>query len=102
MEFLGVSPAVVLGIKMVAGFVAAVVGIALWSHTREPAWIVVIAATLVAYVEVIFQFLDLVGIFSLDYFLVGGVSVLRVIFAAAVPLLYAVGLFLAIRSITKP
>lgn len=102
MEFLGLSPAVVLGIKMVAGFLASVGGIALWAHTREPSWILIILATLVGYIGVIFEFLDLIGIFSLDVWMPGGVSLLRVLFAAVVPVLYAIGFILAVRSFVKP
>lgn len=102
MEFLGLSPAVVLGIKMVAGFLAAVGAIALWAHTRESSWLLIILATLLGYVGVVFEFLDLIGIFSLDTWVIGGVSLLRALFAGGVPLLYAVGFLLAVRSFVKP
>ena len=89
-------------LRMSFGFVAAVAGIALWAHTREPAWILVIAATLLGYVEVLFRFLDALGILSLDTWVWQGVPVIRLGFAVGVPLLYALGLWGAIRSIRKP
>lgn len=90
MEFLGFEAAVLIGIRLIGGFLAAVAGIFLWSQSREPAWILVILATLLNYIEILFQFLDKLGIFSLNTWMYGGVSVLKVGFAAVIPLLYLI------------
>lgn len=89
-------------VRMAVGFVAAVAGIALWAHSREPSWILVIAATLLGYVEVLLRFLDALGVLSLDQWVWEGVPLLRVAFAGVVPLLYALGLLGAIRAYRKP
>lgn len=91
-----------LGVKMIAGFLAAIAGIALWAHTRKPSWIFIILATIVSYIDILCQFFDRIGVFSLDLWTVGGIPVLQAILAAAGPLLYAVGLFLEIRNFLKP
>jgi hypothetical protein len=88
--------------RMVFGFVAAVAGITLWAHSREPSWLLVIAATLLGYVEVLLRFLDALGVLALDSWTWQGIPVIRVVFAAAIPLLYALGLWGAIRSYRKP
>lgn len=88
--------------RMAFGFLAAVAGIALWAHSREPSWILVIAATLLGYVEVLLRFLDSLGIFSLDAVVWQGLPVLRLAFAGGVPLLYALGLWGAIQAYRKP
>jgi len=102
MEFWTSPQGMELLAKMSVGFVASVAGIALWAHTREPAWILVIAATLLGYVDVLLRFLDTLGVFSLDSWTWFGVPVVRVALAAGVPLLYALGLWGALQSYRKP
>lgn len=101
MELLG-TPGWELLARMIFGFLAAVAGITLWAHSREPAWLLVIAGTLLGYVEVLLRFLDTLGVLALDAVTWKGVPVIRVGFAVVVPLLYALGLLGAIRSFRKP
>ena len=89
-------------VRLVVGFLAGVAGIALWAHSREPAWILVIAATLLGYVEVLLRFLDTLGVTILDAWIWHGLSVIRLGFASVIPLLYALGLWAAIRSYRRP
>jgi hypothetical protein len=102
MEFLSGPLGAEILVRMIAGFVASVAGIALWAHTREPSWIFVIAATLLGYVEVLLKFLDALGLTTLDGLTWNGLPVVRLLFAGGIPLLYAVGLWGAIRSIRRP
>lgn len=88
--------------RMAFGFLAAVAGIALWAHSREPSWILVIAATLLGYVEVLLRFLDGLGVLFLDAWTWNGLPLVRMAFAVGVPLLYALGLLLAVRAYRKP
>jgi len=89
-------------VRMAVGFVAAVAGIALWAHTREPSWILVIAATLLGYVEVLLKFLDALGVVTLDAWTWQGLPLVRLAFAGGVPLLFALGLWGAVWSYRKP
>ncbi|NNM67842.1 MAG: hypothetical protein HKM06_07520 [Spirochaetales bacterium] len=93
---------VTLGVQLIFGFLASVAGIALWAHTRQPAWVLVILATLVGYLGVLLQLLGALGIINLDFWTLGGISILKVGVGAASPLLYALGLYLALRSFLKP
>ena len=102
MDFLSGPLGLELLIRMVAGFVAAVAGITLWAHSREPSWILVIAATLLGYVEVLLRFLDALGVTALDAWTWEGLPVVRLSFAGGIPLLYALGLWGAIRSYRRP
>ncbi len=102
MEVLSDGLGIELLVRMVAGFAAAVAGIALWAHTREPSWILVIAATLLGYVEVLLKFLDALGVMALDAWTWEGLPLLRLAFAGGIPLLYTLGLWGAIRSYRKP
>lgn len=98
MEFLGYETAVILGLKLAGGLIASTTAIFLWSQTREPAWIVMILASILSYGEVLFELLDRLGIFSWQVFQFMGISVLKASFAGGVPLVYALAFFLALRS----
>jgi len=102
MELLNQAGGWELLVKMIVGFAAAAAGIALWSHTREPAWILVVAATILSYVEVLLRFLEALGVFSLDSLTWNGIPWLRMLFAAVVPLLFTIGLVMALISIRRP
>jgi hypothetical protein len=102
MEFWNGPLGLELLVRMVVGFIAAVAGIALWAHTREPSWLLVIAATLLGYVEVLLKFLDALGVLSLDAWTWQSLPVVRLAFAGGVPLLYAVGLWGAILAYRRP
>jgi high-affinity Fe2+/Pb2+ permease len=93
---------VTVGAQLAIGFLASVAGIALWAHTRQPAWVLVILATLVGYVGVLLQFLGILGVINLDFWTLDGVAILRLAIGVGSPLFYAVGLFLALRSFLKP
>ncbi len=61
-----------------------------------------IAATLLGYVDVLLKFLDALGIYLLNSLVWQGFPVVRLVFAGGVPLLYALGLWGAIRAYRKP
>ena len=48
--------------RLILGAIASFLAIMLWSRTRDAAWIFVIIATILSYVETIFSILDLFGI----------------------------------------
>lgn len=102
MEFWTSAQGLDLLVRMVFGFVTAVAGIALWAHTREPSWILVIASTLLGYTEVLLKFLDALGVVTLDAWVWWGFPIVRVVFAGGVPLLLALGLGGALWSYRKP
>ena len=99
--FTGPLGAELLG-RMIFGFIAAVAGITLWAHTREPSWILVVSATLLGYLEVLLRFLGVLGIVALDAWTWEGIPLVRTGFAIGVPLLYALGLWGAVQSFRKP
>ncbi|MFW5994876.1 MAG: hypothetical protein ACOCRN_02105 [Spirochaetia bacterium] len=75
--------AVALGVELVAGAIATFLAILLWSRTRDVAWMFVVLGTIVHYTSVVFEGLALLGAVDLDAFVVSGVSLGRVILAAA-------------------
>ncbi|OHD10956.1 MAG: hypothetical protein A2Z96_06205 [Spirochaetes bacterium GWB1_48_6] len=95
MEFIGWERGIIFLVQLGFGFIAAVAAVYLWSLTREGAWLLAVLATVLSYTDVLFQFLDALGIFPMSTYQWGGVSLIRVGFAAGVPLLYALAFLLA-------
>ncbi len=96
------SAELILGAQLVVSFLAGVAGVALWAHTREPAWVFVVLGVLFEYGSKMLELLDRLGVIQLNAWLWQGIPWLRLLFAVLPMLLIAVGLFLAIRSFFKP
>ncbi len=77
------NTAIALGVELVVGAVATFLAILLWSRTRDVAWMFVVIGTIVHYASVVFEGLAILGALDLDAVVVGGVSVGRVVLAAA-------------------
>jgi len=50
--------------RLVFGAISSFLAILLWSRTRDAAWIFVIISAIMAYVEVIYSILNLLGVIS--------------------------------------
>jgi hypothetical protein len=93
---------VLLGVKIIMAFLAATAGIAFWSHTRDLAWVFIILGVLASFIEVLVQFLELLGIFSLDMITFQGVSLIPLVFSILVPGFFLVGFIIALKHFFKP
>ncbi len=78
---------VLIMVRVVLGFLAAVLSILVWSKTREYPWLLMAAAILLGYLGVLFEALTLVGITAWDAGL-GGVSLFALLFQAGPYLLF--------------
>lgn len=95
MDIIGWERGIIFLVQLGFGFIAAVAAVFLWSQTREGSWLLAVLATILSYADVLFQFLDILGIFPMSTYQWQGVSLIRVAFAAGVPLLYALAFLLA-------
>lgn len=86
-----------LGVGAIGTFFA----ILLWSQTRDPAWVLVIIGTLVAYAEVLFSTLQSFGIVSGELFLVSGIPVLGLVLAN-LPMALLACAFIAVIARRRP
>ncbi|MCQ2613538.1 MAG: hypothetical protein MJ183_08080 [Treponemataceae bacterium] len=87
------SEIILHGLKLILGGIAAFVAILLLSRTRDSAWMLVIAGTIVRYVEVVFDLLVDFGLVSEDSFWrILGTPVPRLIFAVVPILFYIAGM----------
>lgn len=102
MEFLNWERDVFTFLQLGFGFFAAVTAIVLWSRTREGGWLFIILATLLSYLDVLFRFMDRIGLVSEDLWTWEGLSLLRLGFTVFVPVLYALGFLAATRKLRRP
>jgi len=92
---------ILMGIRLVAGFLAAVGAIVLWAHSRELPWVFIILGALLAYLETLYTFLETLGVLTQEAYSFQGLSLIRAGFALVIPLLYLVGFLLMVREVRK-
>jgi uncharacterized membrane protein (DUF2068 family) len=59
--------------RLILGALAAFFAIALWSRTRDAAWILVVAGAIVMYVEIVYSILEMLGIAASGTLFIGSV-----------------------------
>jgi uncharacterized membrane protein YccC len=65
--------------RLILGAVAAFFAIVLWSKTRDPAWMLMAAASIAAYAGTVYSILRLFGITGTEAPLIGSVPLLAII-----------------------
>lgn len=80
-----------LMIRLTAAFIAAFPAIALWSRTRDPAWMLVVLGTLFLFADSLFFALVSLGVASYDRLLPGDLSLVRILMAVLPYFLLAAG-----------
>lgn len=80
-------------IQLSVGGVAVFLGILLWTKTRDPAWMLIVASALSFYAGIFYRILRSTGIVS--PIMVGGVLVIDVVFEL-LPLLFMIVAFIVI------
>jgi len=98
MENLSIESLLILGVRMVLGLVAAIAALAVWSRSREPGLIFIILATIFNYIEILFYFLDLLGVLPYATYQIFGVSWIRIAFAGGIPLFLTLGFVFIFKS----
>ena len=76
--------------RLILGALAAFFAIALWSKTRDTAWMLMAIGVIVMYIEIVYSILELIGIAAGNVLFIGSVSLpaillpsMRIIFCAA-------------------
>lgn len=80
---------IILIIRLSFGALATFLAIILWAKTREPAWMMIILAVLFLYGAIMFDTFSRFGIILDNYFIVQGVSIMKVLFEG-LPLLFII------------
>lgn len=88
-------------IKLVLGGVAAFLAILLWSKTRDPAWMCIICGTIISYAGVVVDMMTSLGMISIYGIVLGGISLLTLVFSMLPTLFYIAGFILIIIRSNK-
>lgn len=81
-------------VKLVFGGIAAFLAIMLWSRTREPSWVCVVAGAVTGYAGIVYELLVKLGIVFAKGYVVPGTEIpLSTLFFTVVPLLFVIVAF---------
>ena len=83
---------IAIGIKLLLGFVSAIISILLWSRTRDGAWLFMVIGVIFLYVKNILEVLDSFGFIILEDFQWWGLSIVPLIFESVPFLFFAIGM----------
>jgi hypothetical protein len=79
--------------RLVLGAAAAFLAIMLWSRTRSAAWMLIVAGTITAYVEIIYSVVELLGFTAISGLVIGSVP-LAAILLPALRMIFFIAAFL--------
>lgn len=96
MELLSTQDFWEIVLRLGLGFLASVLAASLWSRTREGAWLTVVLAVLVSFVDSLLFFLDRIGVFPAESYLWQGLNVVGLGLTGLQPLLWSLALILAL------
>ena len=84
-------------VRMICSFLAAFPAVALWSRTRDAAWMMVVLGALFLFVDALFSVLTMVGLVSYSLSFDGGRPLLQSVLAGLPGLFFSIGclIFLA-------
>jgi len=78
--------------RLVLGAISSFLAILLWSRTRDAAWILVIISAILAYVEIIYSILNLLGVIS-ENILSKNVVLIITILLSCIPTVFIIAAF---------
>lgn len=84
-------------IKLVLYGIAAFLAIALWSKTRDGAWMCIVSGTIVIYAGVVYSMLEDFGIIPSNYYPVFGIPLFSLVFVV-LPVLFFIIAFILMLS----
>ena len=78
--------------RLILGALASFLAIMLWSRTRDLPWILIIIATITAYVETVYSILKQFGMDAGDLFYIGAIPILPIILSC-LPTVFVIAAF---------
>lgn len=92
---------IAISIKLISGFIAALVSVMLWSKTRDAAWLLMVVGVVFLYIETLMKILDAFGFILYRDVEVRGLAPLPLIFEVMPFIFFATGMFLFLLRIRK-
>ena len=91
----------VLTIKLILGFVAAIVSLMLWSKTRDGAWLSMVLGVVFLYMKTLLNVLNSFGFISYDSITVYGIVLIPLLFETLPFLFFTIGMVIFLLRIRK-
>lgn len=92
---------VAIAIKLIAGFIAALISVLLWSKTRDGAWLTMVIGVVFLYLETLLEILDVFGFVMYKDIQYGEIVILPLIFETLPFVFFSIGMFLFLLRIRK-
>ena len=90
-----------LSIKLILGFIAAIISILLWSKTRDGAWLSMVLGVVFLYLKTIFDVLSAFGFIFYEEIRVFELSIIPLFFEIMPFLFFSVGMIIFLLRIRK-
>lgn len=81
-------------IKLIAGFLAALISVLLWSKTRDSAWLTVVLGVVFLFLETLFEVLDAFGVEMYKEIQYGDIEILPLIFGTVPFIFFGLGMLI--------
>ncbi len=92
---------VVMGLKLIVGFLAAFVSIILWSKTRDGAWLTVVLGVVFLYLGTLLNILKEFGFISYNSLLYGEIEILPLVFELLPFIFFGIGMLIFLIRVRK-
>lgn len=92
---------IAISIKLIAGFIAALISVLLWSKTRDGAWLTMVVGVVFLYLETLLEILYAFGFVMYKEIHYGEIEILPLIFETVPFLFFGLGMFLFLLRIRK-
>lgn len=92
---------IVLAVKLIIGFIAALISVLLWSKTRDSAWLFMVIGVVFLYVKSLLEVLDAFGFIFYKSILVAGIEIIPLLFDTLPFIFFSLGMFMFIIRMRK-
>lgn len=92
---------IALTIKLITGFLAALISVLLWSKTRDGAWLTMVIGVVFLYLETLLEVLDAFGFVMYKDIRYGEIEILPLLFETLPFVFFGLGMFLFLLRIRK-
>ncbi len=92
---------IVIGIKLIMGFIAAFTSVLLWSKTRDRAWLTMVMGVVFLYLDTLLEILDSFGFVMYKSLYYGEIGILPLIFGILPYICFSIGMLFFLLRVRK-
>jgi len=91
----------VLTIKLLLGFISAIVSLMLWSKTRDGAWLTMVLGVIFLYMKILLNVLNSFGFIAYDNIKISGIVLIPLLFETLPFVFFTIGMVIFLLRIRK-